>query len=131
MLSFQVLAGTPAGSPTAHSNSCKLAFSLATVAVGAAVTQINSGNITDTRTQTNNQFTSWRYNSRCKEQAQLSGGASGTGPIPIVSLANTAVAAGTYTTANITVDAQGRITSASTGVAASDPTPTVFLLMGA
>lgn len=45
---FQVIAGTPAGSPVAPAlpdNS----ISLATVAVGAAVTQINSGNITDTR----------------------------------------------------------------------------------
>lgn len=45
---FQVITGTPASSPVAPTlpdNS----ISLATVAVGAAVTQINSGNITDTR----------------------------------------------------------------------------------
>jgi hypothetical protein len=45
---FQVIAGTPSATPVAPTlpdNS----ISLATVAVGAAVTQINSGNITDTR----------------------------------------------------------------------------------
>lgn len=46
---FQVIAGTPAGSPVAPSLPAN-SISLATVAVGAAVTQINSGNITDTRT---------------------------------------------------------------------------------
>ena len=48
---FQVIAGTPAGSPVAPAlpdNS----ISLATVAVGAAVTQINSGDITNTRVAT-------------------------------------------------------------------------------
>lgn len=45
---FQVIAGTPAGSPVAPATPAN-SISLATIAVGAAVTQINSGNITDTR----------------------------------------------------------------------------------
>jgi hypothetical protein len=46
---FQVIAGTPAGSPVAPSLPAN-SISLATIAVGAAVTQINTANITDTRT---------------------------------------------------------------------------------
>ncbi|CEG08711.1 hypothetical protein BN961_02129 [Afipia felis] len=45
----------------------------------------------------------------------LSGTVSGTGAIPSDVLANTSVTAGSYTSANITVNAQGQITAASNG----------------
>jgi hypothetical protein len=45
---FQVLAGTPAGSPTAPAVPAN-SISLATIAVGAGVTSILTANITDTR----------------------------------------------------------------------------------
>lgn len=45
---FQVIAGTPAGSPTAPATPAN-SISLATIAVGAGVTSILAGNITDTR----------------------------------------------------------------------------------
>jgi hypothetical protein len=45
---FQVIAGTPAGSPVAPALPAN-SISLATVAVAAAATQINSGDITNTR----------------------------------------------------------------------------------
>ena len=48
---FQVLAGTPAASPTAPATP-NSSISLATIAVGAAVTSIVAGNITDTRVLT-------------------------------------------------------------------------------
>lgn len=45
---FQVVAGTPAGSPVAPATPAN-SISLATIAVAAAATQINLGDITDTR----------------------------------------------------------------------------------
>lgn len=45
---FQVIAGTPAGSPVAPATPAN-SISLATIAVAAAASQINTGDITDTR----------------------------------------------------------------------------------
>jgi len=100
-IALNVVAGTPAASPVAPAipdNS----ISLATVVVGAAVTQINSGNITDTRTVVTT-------NLPVGDLTEVQGGAgisvtSGTGPIPIVAIDSTVTTlTGTQTLTNKTL----------------------------
>jgi len=83
---FQVIAGTPAGSPVAPATPAN-SISLATVAVGAAVTQINSGNITDTRVTVTT-------NLPVGDLTEVAAGTgitvtNGTGPIPTVAIDST------------------------------------------
>ena len=70
---FQVIAGTPAGSPVAPALPAN-SISLATVAVGAAVTQINTANITDTRVNVTTNIPETGDISAVNAGAGLSGG---------------------------------------------------------
>jgi hypothetical protein len=95
---FQVLAGTPAGSPTAPAVPAN-SISLATILVGAAVTSIVTANITDTRVATTT-------NLAVGDITEIQGGtgitvSSGTGPIPSVAI-NTAVTADLTTAQTLT-----------------------------
>ena len=94
---FQVLAGTPAGSPTAPAVPAN-SISLATIAVGAGVTSITTANITDTRVAV-------------------------TSNLNISSLPSQSGNAGKY----LTTDGS----TASWATITTDPTTTVFMLMGA
>jgi hypothetical protein len=98
---YQVIAGTPAGSPVAPTLPAN-SITLATVAVGAAVTQINSGNITDTRVNTTT-------NLPTGDITEVQGGTgitvtNGTGPIPSVAIdATVATLTGSETLTNKTL----------------------------
>ena len=99
---LQVIAGTPAGSPVAPALPAN-SISLATIAVGAAVTQINTANITNTRVNVTS-------NLPVGDLTEVQGGTgitvtSPTGPIPSVAIDATVVTTltGTQTLTNKTL----------------------------
>jgi hypothetical protein len=100
---FQVIAGTPAGSPVAPATPAN-SIKLANIAVGAGVTSILTANITDTRVAVTT-------NLPTGDITEVQGGTgitvtSGTGPIPSVAINSTvATLTGTQTLTNKTLTA--------------------------
>lgn len=105
---FQVIAGTPAGSPVAPAIPAN-SISLATIAVGAAVTQINAGNITDTRVDVTTNLPVGDITGVTAGAGLTGGGSSGAVTLAV----NTATNAQTGTTYSTVLADNGKLVTLS------------------
>lgn len=120
-VTFQVIAGTPAGSPVAPSVPVD-SLSLATIAVAAGATSITNANITDTRV-------SVTTNLPVGDITEVQAGTgisvtSGTGPIPVVAIGNSPTISGT-------INATGDINLSAVNAPGSIVDELTLILMGA
>jgi len=112
-VSFQVIAGTPAASPTVPATPAN-SLALGQIAVGAGVTSILTANITNTATQ-----------------ATSSIGLSTTGTYTVANLTATTALAGGTVSATTSLSSAGTITQTGTGSVGQLPDAILDLIMGA